>query len=83
MEAFAFAVHSFEIVLGWNCKKEAVWNMMIMGMKVGRIVIVSLRLVFIQVIGYSCLVESNSIVVEKGGCVIEEAGNEGRIHDMP
>ena len=38
----------------------------------GRIVIVSLRLVFIQIIGDSCLVESNSIVVEIGGCVSEE-----------
>ena len=44
MEAFAFAVHSFEIVSGWDWKKEVVWNMMIMGMKVRRIVIGSLRL---------------------------------------
>ena len=46
--------------------------MMIMGMKVGRIVIVSLWRVFIQIIGYSCLGGSNSIVVEIGGCVSEE-----------
>ena len=46
--------------------------MMIMGMKVGRIVIVSLRLVFIQIIGYPCLGESNNTVVEIGGCVSEE-----------
>ena len=49
--------------------------MKIMGMKVGRIAIGSLRLVFIQIIGDSCLGESNSIVVEIGGCAIEEAGN--------
>ena len=72
MEAFAFAVHSFEIVFGWDWKKEAVWNMMIMGMKVGRIAIGSLRLVFIQIIGDSCLGESNNTVVEIGGRVIEE-----------
>ena len=41
-------------------------------MKVGRIAIGSLRLVFIQIIGDSCLGESNSRVVEIGGCVIEE-----------
>ena len=46
-----------------------------MGMKVGRIAIVSLRLVFIQIIGDPCLRESNSKVVEIGGCVIEEVGN--------
>ena len=46
--------------------------MMIMGMKVRRIAIGSLRLVFIQIIGYSCLGESNSTVVEIGGCVSEE-----------
>ena len=72
MEAFAFAVYSFEIVFRWDWKKEAVWNMMIMGMKVGRIVIGGLRLVFIQIIGDPCLGESNSIVVEIGGCVSEE-----------
>ena len=49
--------------------------MMIMGMKVGRIVIGGLRLVFIQIIGDPCLGESNSKVVEIGGCVIEEVGN--------
>ena len=49
--------------------------MIIMGMKVGRIAIGSLWLVFIQIIGYSCLGGSNSIVVEIGGCVIEEVGN--------
>ena len=75
MEAFAFAVYSFEIVSGWDWKKEVVWNMMIMGMKVRRIVIGSLRLVFIQIIGDSCLGESNSTVVEIGGCVSEEVGN--------
>ena len=46
-----------------------------MGMKVGRIVIGGLRLVFIQIIGDSCLGESNSRVVEIGGCVSEEVGN--------
>ena len=45
---------------------------MIMGMKVRRIVIGSLRLVFMHIIGYSCLGGSNSIVVEIGGCVSEE-----------
>ena len=44
-------------------------------MKVGRIAIGSLRLVFMQIIGYSCLGGSNSIVVEIGGCVSEEVGN--------
>ena len=46
--------------------------MMIMRMEVGRIVIGGLRLVFIQIIGDSCLGESNSRVVEIGGCVSEE-----------
>ena len=46
-----------------------------MGMKVGRIVIGSLRLVFIQIIGDPCLRESNSRVFEIGGCVSEEVGN--------
>ena len=46
-----------------------------MGMKVGRIAIGSLRLVFIQIIGDSCLGGSNCRVVEIGGCVSEEAAN--------
>ena len=72
MEAFAFAVYSFEIVFGWNWKKEVMWNMMIMGMKMRRIVIGSLRLVFIQIIGDPCLRESNSRVFEIGVCVSED-----------
>ena len=49
--------------------------MMIMGMKVGRIAIGSLWLVFFQIIGGLCLEESNNTVVEIGGCVSEEVGN--------
>ena len=46
--------------------------MMILGMKMGRIVIGSLWLVFMHIIGDSCLGEWNSTVVEIGGCVSEE-----------
>ena len=49
--------------------------MMIMGMKVGRIVIGSLWLVFMHIIGDSCLGESSGTVVEIGGRVSEEAAN--------